>query len=192
MGTNPVPPPAGQPAPHNVYGVFVDDINQANTKRVVEGVTGAITAGNKHLHVMFQSWGGFVGDGIMLHNFFKSLSIVDLSLYNSGQVASAAVVAYLGAKRRVASKSAIFMLHRSHNSPQFATASKLERLAENLNLDDKRTEAILKAHIKLPEELWEQLENHDLYLTGEEGSTMGSLLSWATSRRLWGTQIYKV
>jgi ATP-dependent protease ClpP protease subunit len=130
MGTNPVPPPAGQPAPHNVYGVFVDDINQANTKRVVEGVTGAIAAGNKHLHVMFQSWGGFVGDGIMLHNFFKSLSIVDLSLYNSGQVASAAVVAYLGAKRRVASKSAIFMLHCSHNSPQFATASKLERLAE--------------------------------------------------------------
>lgn len=39
-------------------------------------------------------------------------------LYNSGQVASAAVVAYLGAKRRILSKTAIFMLHKAHNSRQ--------------------------------------------------------------------------
>jgi hypothetical protein len=28
--------------PHNVYGVFVDDINQANASRIVQGITGAM------------------------------------------------------------------------------------------------------------------------------------------------------
>ena len=87
-------PAASQPAPHDVYAVFVDDINQANTSRIVNGITGAMAAGNKHAHVMFQSWGGFVGDGVMLYNFFRSLTALDISLYNAGQVASAAVIAY--------------------------------------------------------------------------------------------------
>jgi len=184
--------PSPPQAPHDVYAVFVDDINQANSNRMVTGITGAMAAGNKHAHVMFQSWGGFVGDGVMLYNFFRSLSTLDLSLYNAGQVASAAVIAYLGAKRRVATKSSIFMLHRSHNSPQFATAAKLEKLAENLNLDDKRTEDILKAHIKLPEELWKQLENHDLYLTGEEAVNYGIATELGDFSPPAGTQIYKV
>jgi len=42
---------------------------------------------------------------VTLYNFLGSLSAVDISLYNSGQVASAAVIAYLGAKRRAASKT---------------------------------------------------------------------------------------
>jgi len=46
-----------------------------------------------------------VGDGVMLYNCLGSLSAADISLYNSGQVASAAVIAYLGAKRRAASKT---------------------------------------------------------------------------------------
>ena len=85
--------PTPTPAPHDVYAIFVDDINQGNTNRIAQGITGAMAAGNKHAHIMFQSWGGFVGDGVMLYNFFRSLSALDLSLYNSGQVASAAVIA---------------------------------------------------------------------------------------------------
>jgi len=48
-----------------------------------------------------------VGDGVMLYNCLGSLSAADISLYNSGQVASAVLIAYLGAKRRVASKTSI-------------------------------------------------------------------------------------
>jgi ATP-dependent protease ClpP protease subunit len=128
----------------------------------------------------------------MLYNFLRSMSALDVSLYNSGQVASAAVIAYLGAKRRVASKSSIFMLHRSHNSPQFATASKMEKMAANLTLDDKRTEDILKAHVKMPDELWKQLENYDLYLTGEDAVKFGVATELGDFAPPAGTQIYKV
>jgi ATP-dependent protease ClpP protease subunit len=184
--------PANTPPLHDLYAIFVDDINQANTARIVNGFTGAMASGNKHAHVMFQSWGGFVGDGVMLYNFLRSMSALDVSLYNSGQVASAAVIAYLGAKRRVASKSSIFMLHRSHNSPQFATASKMEKMAANLTLDDKRTEDILKAHVKMPDELWKQLENHDVNLTGEDAVKFGVATELRDFAPPAGTQIYKV
>jgi ATP-dependent Clp protease, protease subunit len=179
------------PAPHDVYGAFADDINAANTSRIVNGITGAMATGNKHAHVMFQSWGGIVGDGVMLYNFFNALTI-DLSLYNSGQVASAAVIAYLGAKRRVASKTSIFMLHRSRNSPQFATASKLKSIVDTLTLDDKRTEDILKKHIKMPERLWRKFKEYDLYITGEEAVEFGIATEVGDFAPPPGTQIWKV
>jgi ATP-dependent Clp protease, protease subunit len=182
--------PAPAPA-HDIFGVFVDDINQANANRIVSSITNVMAQGNKHAHVMFQSWGGFVGDGVMLYNFFRALTL-DLSLYNSGQVASAAVIAYLGAKRRVASKSSIFMLHRSRSSPQFVTASKMEKLAETLTIDDKRSEDILKKHIHMPDELWKQLEEHDLYLTGEEAAEFGIATEIGEFAPPPGTQIWKV
>jgi ATP-dependent Clp protease protease subunit len=185
----PIPP---ETAPAHVYGVFVDDINQANSTRIVQGITGAIAAGNKHLHVMFQSWGGFVGDGVMLYNFFKSLSVVDLSLYNSGQVSSAAILAYLGAKRRVASPRSLFMIHKSHNSPQFASATKLERIVRSLVLDDERSETIWREHVNMPDELWTELQYHDLYLTGEEAVKFGLATELGDFAPPAGTNIYRV
>lgn len=182
----PTPPP-----PHDIFGVFVDDINQANTNRIVNSITNVMAQGNKHAHVMFQSWGGFVGDGVMLYNFLRALTI-DLSLYNSGQVASAAVIAYLGAKHRVATKNSIFMLHRSRSSPQFATASKMENIAQTLTIDDKRTEDILKKHINMPDELWHKLEEHDLYVTGEEAVKFGIATKIGDFAPPPGTQIWKV
>jgi ATP-dependent protease ClpP protease subunit len=66
--------PAAQPASPEVYAVFVDDINQANTKRIVDGLTTVMARGAPHAHVMFQSWGGFVGDGVMLYNLFRAIT----------------------------------------------------------------------------------------------------------------------
>jgi len=142
--------------------------------------------------MMFQSWGGFVGDGVMLYNFFKSLSIVDLSLYNSGQICSAAVIAYLGAKRRVASPRSAFMVHKFTSTAQFATAAKLDKMARNLILDDERTESILREHIKMPDELWQSLEYHDVYLTGEEAVKYGIATELGEFAPPLGTQVYKV
>src|SRR5215217_2667776 len=52
-----------------------------------------------HVHMLFQSNGGTVCDGVCLYNFFRSLPI-SLTLYNTGSVAPVAVVAYLGAHER--------------------------------------------------------------------------------------------
>jgi ATP-dependent protease ClpP protease subunit len=184
--------PATQPASPDVYVVFVDDINQVNTNRIVAGLTVAMAQGHTRVHVMFQSFGGFVGDGIMLYNLFRTMTSLQVSLYNAGQVSSAAVIAYLGAKRRVATRNSVFMLHRPHNSPQFASATKLAKLAESLMVDDKRTEEILRAHIKMPDESWKHLENNDLYLTGEEAVKYGIATELGEFSPPPGTPIYKL
>jgi ATP-dependent Clp protease protease subunit len=65
------------------------------------------------------------------------------------------------------------MIHRSTNSPQFATSTKLQHVTKSLILDDERTEEIIRAHVNLPSDLWSQLEHHDLYLSGEEAVEFG-------------------
>lgn len=153
--------------PKNVYGVFCSGINQDSAQKLANTIAVASNGGVETIHLLWQSTGGSVSDGIFLYNFFRSLPI-NLVLYNVGQVSSIATVAYLGAKGRKVSASATFMLHRSTNSPQFATATKLSTLAKSLSLDDERTERILREHITLPDDLWTQLDYHDLYLSAEE------------------------
>ncbi len=159
--------------PAEVYAVFCGAIEQATAQKIVNGLTGAINSGTaKHVHVLFQSAGGYVGDGVFLYNFFRSIPI-EVTFYNAGQISSAGVVAYLGAKNRKTTKGATFMLHRSTNSPQFATATRLNHIAQTLVLDDQRTEAIVRDHVKLPSELWDALGTQDVYVSGEEAIAYG-------------------
>jgi ATP-dependent Clp protease, protease subunit len=168
MATAPVAPQL----PETVYGVFCGGIEQATAQKILNTLAIAMGGKVKHVHLLFQTAGGYVGDGVFLHNFFRSIPI-ELTLYNAGQISSAGVTAYLGAKTRKTSKSATFMLHRCINSPQFATATKLQRVAETLVLDDARTDEILRGHVKLPPELWDELKYHDVYLSGEEAVNFG-------------------
>ena len=70
---------------------------------------------------------------MFLYNLFRTIP-VELTLYNVGQIASAGVVAYLGANHRKTAMTANFMFHRSVNSPQFATSTKLQKIADTLIL----------------------------------------------------------
>jgi ATP-dependent Clp protease protease subunit len=167
---------AGTPTPlklpPEIYTIFCSGIEQATVQKIVASLTAASVNHVKQVHILFQSAGGFVGDGIFLYNLFRALPI-ELTLYNVGQLSSAAVVAYLGAKRRKTSARATFMLHRSTNSAQFATSSKLQHIAKSLILDDERTDSIIREHVKLPPELWDELQFHDIYLSGKEGVDLG-------------------
>ncbi len=169
MATNPTPAPK---IPEVIYGMFCGGIDQATSQKFVNALAVATGAKVKHIHLLFQSAGGYVGDGVFLYNLFRSVSI-ELTLYNVGQISSAGVVAFLGAKNRRTTRNATFMLHRSTNSPQFATATKLEHVAKSLVLDDERTEEIVRSHAKFPPGLWTTLEHHDLYLSGEEAIRYG-------------------
>src|SRR5882672_2383880 len=121
MGANP------QPLPPVVYATFSGEINQDSVARIIKGVT-SVMGQVTHLHVLFNSTGGFISDGICLYNFFRALTL-DLTLYNGGSVSSIAAIAFLGAHHRKTSTYGTFMIHRSHSSPQGATASKLEDIA---------------------------------------------------------------
>lgn len=168
MATNPTP----VPAPTQAHGIYYGSIEQANGAKLINQITGGITAKIEHVHILFQTAGGYVADGVFLYNFLRTIPI-EISLYNAGQIASAGVVAYLGAKNRLTTKSATFMIHRSTKSPQFATSSQLNHAGQTLVLDDQRTEAIIRQHVNFPSELWDALKTHDIYISGDEAVKYG-------------------
>jgi hypothetical protein len=55
--------PEKKSGPEEMWAVFHGDINAANVAKFVNGITTVGLQGTKRLHILFQSWGGFVGDG---------------------------------------------------------------------------------------------------------------------------------
>jgi ATP-dependent Clp protease protease subunit len=173
-----------------IYALFCGTIDTTAVQRVFGGLGAAMSNNIKHIHLLFQSTGGYVGDSVCLYNTFKALPI-DLTLYNVGSIASGAVIAYLGAKKRKTSARATFMIHRTSNSPQLANAARLQSVAESVILDDKRTESILREHINMPSEKWSALEN-ELYFSGEEAVKIGLAHEVAEFSPPPGTQIFNL
>lgn len=157
---------------YEMYAIFCGDINLMNMNTLTKGLTVAMGMNVTRLHLLFHTWGGIAGDGVYLYNLLKQLPL-EVVLYNAGQVASAGAIAYLGAKSRKTTSNAIFMIHRAHNSPQHANASKLKIASDSLVLDDNRMESILREHSNLPQEIWNQLEHHDVYISGADAVKYG-------------------
>jgi ATP-dependent Clp protease protease subunit len=160
------------PSVPEIYAVFCGNIDQPSVARIVSGFTSVINNRAPRLHLLFQSSGGLVGDGICLYNFFRAVPI-PLTLYNVGAVSSIAALAYLGAEERKVSAHATFMLHRSHVSPQAAGAERLQAIAKSLILDDQRTEAILRQHLTLSEERWAEHRSQELWFSAQEAIDAG-------------------
>lgn len=177
--------------PPEVFTTFVGLINQDNAQKLVHNLDGATQRGVKHVHVLFQSSGGSVADGVFMYNLFRSLPI-ELTLYNAGQVCSAALIAYLGAGHRKTNPRATFMVHRSTLNPQPATSKNLRHVAQSLALDDARTEAILRDHVKFPDELWTEMQYHDLHLSSDEAIKYGIAEELGDFGPPVGSQIYNM
>ena len=126
----------------------------------------------EHIHLLFQSTGGFIGDGICLYNFFRALPI-DLTIYNCGTVQSAACTAYLGAKRRKVSTYAAFMFHRATIAPQTANSQGLKSAAQVLSVEEQRNEALLRDVVRFSEDQWKVIDVGDLIVAAEEAVRIG-------------------
>jgi len=109
--------PSPIPAKQDVYAFFFSEINQITGQRFMDGISRAThELTPARLHILFQSSGGTIGDGICLYNFLRK-SPIEIILYNSGIVSSIAVISYLGAAKRIVSQHATFMIHRSTAPP---------------------------------------------------------------------------
>jgi ATP-dependent Clp protease protease subunit len=149
------------------------DVNSDMVHRVFEAVASMTEDGLETAHVLVQSNGGYVSDGLCLYNFMANAP-VEFVMYNGGAVASIAVILFLAGTRRYASETARFMIHKSH-----ATASPGSRpdalniIVEGLRADDARTESILRKHIELTPEQWGIHQYGDLHLNGRDAKTAG-------------------
>lgn len=173
MTTSPTPP---QPVPpQEAYGVFCSPIDQASAQRILQSMATATNPALNvtHVHLMFQTIGGGVGDGIALYNFFKTYPL-PLTIYNVGSVMSIGTVAYLGARVRKTSAHAMFQIHRVSGSAQNASLIDLRGRMESLALDDTRIESILREHLTLSSEQWDQFrDGADVSFSGEEAVKVG-------------------
>jgi ATP-dependent Clp protease, protease subunit len=153
MEKNMAPSAPLPPLPSEIYAVFNGPLDQEAVTRIFNGLTAASTNNVKQLNLLFQSQGGGIGESIALYNLFRALPF-DLTLYNTGTIASGATIAYLGATKRKASAHALFMIHRTQTTTQFANTQAIKSLADSAVINDQRTEAILRQYITMPSEKW--------------------------------------
>jgi ATP-dependent protease ClpP protease subunit len=165
--------------PPELYAVFCDQLNENSVHRFFDLADLASRDRVKSAHILFQSSGGSVGDGVCLYNFFRALRF-DVTLYNVGSIQSIAVIAYLGAEHRKTSAHALFQLHRTvlglqgPNALQAVSAAELSALSESADMDDKRTAAILRAHVRLSKKDWEHLRRVNILdITAQDSVTIG-------------------
>ncbi len=144
------------------------DVNSDMVHRVFEAVAEMVEDGLDTAHVLVQSNGGYVSDGLCLYNFLSNCP-VEFVMYNGGAVASIAVIVYLVGSRRYASETARFMVHKSHaTASPGARPDALNIIVEGLRADDARTESILRRHIELAPEQWAIHQYSDLHLNARD------------------------
>jgi len=144
------------------------DVNSDMVHRVFESVSGMSEAGIETAHVLIQSNGGYVSDGLCMYNFLSNAP-VNFVMYNGGAVASIAVILFLAGSRRYASETARFMVHKSHaTASPGARPDALNIIVEGLRADDARTESILRKHIELTPDQWAIHQYSDLHLTARD------------------------
>ena len=155
------------------YFTLSGDVNSEMVRRVFDAIGKMTANGTRTAHLLLQSNGGYVSDGICLYNMMTHAPI-EFVMYNCGAVASIAVTLYLAGQQRVASDTARFMIHKSHaTAPQGARPDALKIIADGLMADDRRTETILRRHIRLTDEMWQVHAYSDLHLAATEALGTG-------------------
>ena len=161
--------------PKEAWFTLSGDVNSDMVHRVFEAVSTMTDHGIDTAHVLLQSNGGYVSDGLCLYNFLAN-SPVKFVMYNAGAVASIAVILYLAGSRRYASETARFMVHKSHaTASPGARPDALNIIVEGLRADDARTESILRKHIELTPEQWAIHQYSDLHLTSRDAKVAGMI-----------------
>jgi ATP-dependent Clp protease protease subunit len=157
--------------PTDAWFTLSGDVNSDMVHRVFEAVSGMSESGIETAHVLLQSNGGYVSDGLCMYNFL-SRAPVNFVMYNAGAVASIAVILFLAGTRRYASETARFMVHKSHaTASPGARPDALNIIVEGLRADDARTESILRKHIELTPDQWAIHQYSDLHLTSRDAKT---------------------
>ena len=166
MATIPTPFPSA-------WLTFVGVLDLQIARTLVAEFTNAITAGVQRVHLLIQSPGGNVNEGVFLFNHLSSLPI-EVITYNSGHVGSAATIAYLGATKRIATKDATFLIHRARASASYAgNADEMAASAASLQLDDWRMSSIVESRVALTKRQLKTIVTTDLVLSCEDAIVAG-------------------
>lgn len=164
---------APPPEVRHVYATFYGGIDQTSAARLVHYLDIASQNPGNHVHLLFQSSGGVIGDGVLLYNYFKAASF-PLTIYNGGSLCSIAAVAFLGARHRKVSAHGTFMMHRTSLGASVAsTAAQIQSRLHSLALDDQRIEAIVRQHVRMEAQHWDDLNRNEVWFSADEAVRIG-------------------
>ncbi len=182
-----------QPAPQKpAFATFSGTIDQNSLTRIFNSFNATTQQSYSEIHLLFQSAGGVVGDGVCLFNFFDMFPL-RLYIYNMGTVASIAVLAFLGARYRFTNAHATFTICKSRFPAQAATDAKGHRaIADQALLEDKRVEAILKARTQIPAKRWKQHALHDVVFDAQQSVQFGIAKAIGDFQPPVGSQVFNI
>jgi ATP-dependent Clp protease protease subunit len=125
------------------------DVNSDMVHRVFDAVADMTEDRIETAHILMQSNGGYVSDGMCLYNYLRKLPI-KIVMYNGGAVASIAVMLYLSGEERYASETARFMVHKSHASaPSWRASGCAAHHCRGPAGGRRPHRAILREHVQL-------------------------------------------
>jgi ATP-dependent Clp protease protease subunit len=161
--------------PKVIYGTLAGQIDQNLSTKVFNSFAAAANNGVETIHMLMQSTGGVIGEGVGLYNYLRHLPL-NIICYNGGTVASVAVVVFLAAKSRKASATAHFMIHKAYHllaGSVPARSDHLEAITHALRLEDERLERIIFEQVKLPRKYKEIHKYSDLTLSSKDAFAFG-------------------
>lgn len=178
--------------PPEVYATLSGPVDPLMFQRVCNCFGNLVTGRVSHVHLLLQSIGGGVSDGVCLYNYLKSLPL-QITTYNAGDVASIAVLVFLAGKHRKASNTAAFLIHRTTNVVNApAPGDALKTIGESVLQDDARTEAILRSHLKIPPEKWAIIERVGLRISALDALELGLIHEIQDFAPPFGSRLFNI
>ena len=178
--------------PNEAYYTFAGEIDQRAVNRIFGSLNIAVNNGVEKVHLLVQSFGGIVDDGIAVYNYLTHLPLTVVT-YNEGAVQSIAVLMYLAGEVRVCAENASFLIHKTTFTFQGATTAEMMRgRADNAENCDQKTDAMLRGHITMPEEKWALRDKLDLTLSANEAKEYGLVHSIGHFAVPKGCQVFNI
>jgi ATP-dependent Clp protease protease subunit len=157
----------------SVYFGFTGMIEPGGVGRIAGALNSAVNGGAETVHLSFSSNGGYVADGIFLHNHIRALPL-HLVIYNTGSVGSIAVSVFLAAHERYCSKHAMFMIHpTTMGSAEGMSARRLQSTLDAALADDDRTDNILRQYSSIPDEVLAARRFSEVHISPHEAVQFG-------------------
>jgi ATP-dependent Clp protease protease subunit len=151
---------------------FTGMIEPAGVGRIAGALNAAVNGGIETVHLSFSSNGGYVADGIYLHNHIRALPL-HLVIYNTGSVGSIAVSVFLAAHERYCSQHSMFMIHPTTMNAEQMSARRLQSALDAALADDDRTDNILRQYASIPEDVLAARRTSEIHIAPRQAVEFG-------------------
>lgn len=152
---------------------FTGMIEPGGVGRIAGALNAAVNGGVQTVHLSFSSNGGYVADGIYLHNHIRALPL-HLVIYNTGSVGSIAVSVFLAAHERYCSTHSMFMVHpTTMGSADGMSARRLQSTLDAALADDDRTDNILRQYSTIPDDVLAARRYSEVHISPRQAVEFG-------------------